>query len=1382
MAVTSDGCLVRPPSAADPAETLCKPCDARRMGADGATTVRLCGPLGVELSGREVHLPGRQGRLAFAYLVVNRRRPVARDELIELLWPERLPADPGEALSALLSRMRRAVGAEVLAGRRELELLLPAGAWVDLEAALDAAERADAALAAGDLEEAWSAAGACVEIAAGGFLAGDEAPWAQDRRRGVGELRLRALEAAAAAGIALGGNRLADAERAAREAIQAAPFRESGHRLLMEALAARGNVAEALRAYEDLRVLLRDELGTAPGAEVQKLHRRLLSPTHPPAAAEPEPARPAPRPREERRLVTVLCAELAQPAAALDPEELRPVEAEAQRRACAAVEGFGATAHELGAGSLVAVFGAPVAHEDDAERAVRAALRICELRLATRAGVATGEAIVALGGREGGRATGAVTGAAAALQRAAPPGATAVAAATRAATADALCFEPIAGAAPAWRATGEAAPAPRATRFVGRDRELALLRELHGATLSEGRPHLVTIVGEAGIGKSRLLEELCARVALETGCAVHRGRCLAYGEGIAYWPLREVLWDAAGVLLDDSGLTAADKLTGLVGELLAPEATDATEVLRVASALAAGAGLTLVDSTLRDAAPESVAEEIGLAWPRFLSALAARSPTVVAIEDLHWAEPALLDMVEAILSRSQGSLLVVATARPELARARASWGQRPGTWQVALQPLDARAARDLVAGMLPGADALLAERVVDVAEGNPFYAEEIVRHLEGGGSDEPEIPATVRALLAARIDALPEAEQDVLQHAAVVGRRFWPSALEPRWRQEPLAPILRSLERRGFIVARATSSLPGERELAFVHGLTREVAYRSIPRGARCRVHAAVATWLEALAGDRRDEYLDLLAHHYEAAAEPADAALAWPEGSPEREELRAAAVRTLVEAGEAARRRLSLAQALRFADRALVLAEGPAERLAAFELRAHSHHAAVHGNQALDAYLEAIELARTLADAEATASLRGYATLLCSRYPGSFVGSEWKAHADDLVDRGLAEAGEDGVDFATAALLIGRAWGTWRWRDPIAEDLPRAKRDAERAAEIAEAIGSSLLVSVALEALTWIAFSQGDCEAVALGERHLHAATTLADRFEAHESLNMAAICFVRAGRFDRARDIAAEAARQAPAMSAHRELHAVASKAIALMPGGYFGELLDATCRVEELIAEEREHICANALVALAARAVVLHESGQRSAAVAALELFDRVAPPNRPLVRWGPWIVEVLRAVAGLEASVARLGHVEVRHGAGNAVDILRAELVVRALAGEWDRTEELAAQTRALAGSTCAPALGFVADWADAMRLAADGHHARALEVGGAAAAALAGRGERYTAARLMTDLLARLGDEAPRDLVAVTAQQLEAMGARASAQAARALAYAHDGGA
>jgi DNA-binding SARP family transcriptional activator len=238
------------------------------MGAVGRAIVRLCGTLSVELAGRIVVLPGLQGRLLFAYMAANRRRPVARDELIELLWPTTLPADPGETLSALLSRTRRALGSDVLVGRRELELVLAPDAWIDLEAAQDAADAADAALADGDFGSALDAAGRCEEIARRGFLVGDDSTWTHERRDEVRELRLRALEAIAAAGTALGSGALPDAERAARAAVEAAPFREPGHRLLMAAVAARGNVAEALRAYERLRVLLRDELGTAPGADV----------------------------------------------------------------------------------------------------------------------------------------------------------------------------------------------------------------------------------------------------------------------------------------------------------------------------------------------------------------------------------------------------------------------------------------------------------------------------------------------------------------------------------------------------------------------------------------------------------------------------------------------------------------------------------------------------------------------------------------------------------------------------------------------------------------------------------------------------------------------------------------------------------------------------------------------------------------------------------------------------------------------------------------------------------------------------------------------------------------------------------------------------------
>ncbi len=256
--------------------------------------IQLCGRLEVELHGERIEgrLPGRQGPLVLALLVVNRTRPVGRDELIGALWPGQPPADPDEALSALLSKVRQAVGRETLTGRRELTLELPPDAEVDWELAFAAAERAQAAVASGDSPEGLAAASAAVEIADRGFLVGLDAPWVEERRGELDELRLRALEAVARAGAALGGAEIAVAERAARELVRAAPLREAGHRLLMEALAERGEVAEALAVYEQLRVLMRDELGMAPGEGVRALHERLLTgegsgPRSPAAPAAP---------------------------------------------------------------------------------------------------------------------------------------------------------------------------------------------------------------------------------------------------------------------------------------------------------------------------------------------------------------------------------------------------------------------------------------------------------------------------------------------------------------------------------------------------------------------------------------------------------------------------------------------------------------------------------------------------------------------------------------------------------------------------------------------------------------------------------------------------------------------------------------------------------------------------------------------------------------------------------------------------------------------------------------------------------------------------------------------------------------------------------------
>ena len=242
------------------------------------TRIQLCGRLAVDLAGRRIEpeLPGRQGRLLFAYLAAQRARRSTRSELVEALWPDGPPDAADASLAALLSKLRRVLGPELLEGKAELRLALPADAWIDLEAAGVAVHQAESAVAQGQWERAWAPARSALYTANRGLLPGYEAPWIDERRRRLDDIRLRALECVGTAGLGMGGTETAAAERAGRALVEAAPFRESGYRLLMQALAAGGNTAEALLVYESLRLLLREELGVAPGAGTQELHRRLL--------------------------------------------------------------------------------------------------------------------------------------------------------------------------------------------------------------------------------------------------------------------------------------------------------------------------------------------------------------------------------------------------------------------------------------------------------------------------------------------------------------------------------------------------------------------------------------------------------------------------------------------------------------------------------------------------------------------------------------------------------------------------------------------------------------------------------------------------------------------------------------------------------------------------------------------------------------------------------------------------------------------------------------------------------------------------------------------------------------------------------------------------
>ncbi|MDQ2935417.1 MAG: hypothetical protein M3R49_10665, partial [Chloroflexota bacterium] len=559
----------------------------------------------------------------------------------------------------------------------------------------------------------------------------------------------------------------------------------------------------------------------------------------------------------------------------------------------------------------------------------------------------------------------------------------------------------------------------------------------------------------------------------------------------------------------------------------------------------------------------------------------------------------------------------------------------------------------------------------------------------------------------------------------------------------------------------------GQMELAFRHGLTREVAYQSIPKGRRAKAHADVARWLEQLAGDRRQEYVDLLAYHYESAARPEDAALAWPADESIREEIRSKAVAALLDAGRAAKARFAIDQAIGFADRTLVLAAGDAERMAGLELKAEAAHAAVRADEAWSHYLEALELARRAGDADAISRLRANATLLWSRYWGAFSGEEWRERAREIVERGLEEIGEETASFETAALLTGRSvsvlWG-------IAQrEQSACVRDAERAVEVAEIVGSPYLLSYALDALAAVVEQEGFCRAVEMAERTLESARGMTDRVEAHELLVTAALSYADAGRFELAESVADEAAEEAELLSPHHRLHAASAQTVCLLPAGRLAKLRDATSGAVELVLEEGGHTCGHGGRALVGRALALFEAEEWLEAARALELLDRVAPKTRSATWRAP---ELLRPFLGLDEARARLERIEGSEAVVDRTRRLRSELQLRALAGEWDDLERAAAEARELAGPACAPYLAWMADWADSIQLAAAGRSAEALEKATEAAGALAAFGERYTAARLLVDLLPFLDSAARAPIAQETAHRLEAMGALASAAEVR----------
>jgi predicted ATPase/class 3 adenylate cyclase len=604
---------------------------------------------------------------------------------------------------------------------------------------------------------------------------------------------------------------------------------------------------------------------------------------------------------EERKIVSVLFCDLVGFTAvseAQDPEDvrarIRPYHAQLRRE----IERYGGTVEKFVGDAVMAVFGAPVAHEDDAERAVRAGLRILEgiselnaadpdLDLQVRVGINTGEAVVALGARveQGeGFVTGDVVNTAARIQSEAPANGVAVSQQTYAATSRVFEYEPLAPvpvkgkARPLslWRARAARARfgsdiGRHTTPFVGRELEKPLLIGTFERAAQQRSVQLVTIVGEPGVGKSRLVAELFAYIDAKPEIIRWRqGRCLAYGEGIAFWALGEIVKAEAGVLESDSAPVAAAKLDGVVS----PGEPERQWLLQ---RLAPLVGI--------EAASAAERQELFTAWRRFLEGLAASRPSVLVFEDLHWADGALLDFLEHLLEWSQDvPLFVLCTARPELYERRTGWASGLRNAQtINLSPLSDQETAELVSYLMtrtalsPRVERAILER----ASGNPLYAEEFVRLLAdraleyGDAVAEELLPESVQALIAARLDTLSPERKSLLQDAAVLGKVFWAGALADIGGRDAgkVEFALHELGRKELIRPARTSSMEGESEYSFWHLLVRDVAYGQIPRAERARRHRAAAVWIERKAGERVEDMAEVLAHHYLQALQLARAA-----------------------------------------------------------------------------------------------------------------------------------------------------------------------------------------------------------------------------------------------------------------------------------------------------------------------------------------------------------------------------------------------------------------------------------------------------------------------------------------------------------------------------
>jgi DNA-binding SARP family transcriptional activator len=836
-----------------------------------------------------------------ALLLLQRDRAISTALLADKLWPDDQPLSAIKTVQIYVSRLRDSLGAE--AGRLSSTASGYRLAVDDDEFDVARFERglrqARETSASGDQDRAR----AILEVALAewsGPALGDIADerFARSEADRLEELRLQAIEELYQARIDLGTGRETIAEL--RGLVADEPGREPLWRLLMLALYADSRQAEALEAYQDARRYLADELGLDPSAELQELERAILNQeAHVPARRELEPGPAAAKDgladvlppstggagsaaRRRRRIVTVLRAASVGTADDVDPEILEAVGRRAEEVVRRAIERHGGIIDHADQYGVTAVFGLVVAREDDALRAVRAAAELRRepgsdatvARVVLSVGVATGEVLAGPGDGQSSLVTGAPLHLAEVLAERAASDEVLLAFETERLVRGSTTTEPVSvdggddDAGPAavrLVAVNESEPIERRTNtpFVGRVADLDALAGAFERVAADATPGLVTVTGAPGVGKSRLVAEGLARIGERA--TVLRSRCLPYGEGITYWPVRELVQAATGIEHGEPRDDAIAKLDGIVGGV------DRADLVR--------GGVASIMGLSDEPVP---GEEITWAVRRFVELLAAERPLVLVVDDLQWAELLLIDLLDHVLDLGRGPILLVAIARPELEDVRPDWLARSSLALIRLDALaetDAATLLDHLAPELPPGE--LRSRILTSAEGNPLFVEQFVAYatdealagrptLDERTAVDLAVPPTIGALLAARLDRVPEAERHVLERASVVGRTFWTGALTellPDSDRRELAGRLARLARRDLIRPQP-SDFADEDAYRFRHLLIRDAAYASLPKRDRSELHERFADWLERFSSqrEREIEVEEILGYHLEQA------------------------------------------------------------------------------------------------------------------------------------------------------------------------------------------------------------------------------------------------------------------------------------------------------------------------------------------------------------------------------------------------------------------------------------------------------------------------------------------------------------------------------------